>query len=267
LEQLIKAIILGIVQGLTEWLPISSTGHLKLIENFLGFEAARELVLFDVILHVGTLIVILVFFRRDVGKTLSAVVRLDFETEYGRMVPLIVVGTVPTALIGIVFGELIKSTFREVLSIAVAFIFCGVILYSVRIGKERREEVGYLTAVMMGVAQGIAIIPGISRSGATIAVALLLGVKREKAFKFSFLLSVPAILGALGYTFYTEFGKLALTGLGLGEIIGSAVVAMFVGYFALKLLWKAIAQEKFHLFAFYCWLLGVTLILLSLGVF
>jgi len=120
---------------------------------------------------------------------------------------------------------------------------------------------------MIGVAQGVAIIPGISRSGATIAVALLLGIKREKAFEFSFLLSIPAILAALGLTVSTQFDELASAGLGWVEILAGATVAMFVGYLALKLLWKILARKKFHLFAFYCWLLGAVLIALILSGF
>jgi undecaprenyl-diphosphatase len=249
LGQLIETIILGIIQGLTEWLPISSTGHLKLFENLLSFEA-RKVILFDVILHVGTLIVVLVFFRKEIGKILSAVAHLDFETEHGKMVPLIIVGVVPTALIGLVFGWVIESAFQTILPIATAFLFCGIMLYSVKFGKEKTDSINYSTAIIIGIAQGIAIIPGISRSGATIAVALLLGIKREKAFKFSFLLSIPAILGALGYT-------------GYAEILAGAIVAMLVGCFALKLLWKIISKGKFHLFAFYCWILGAVLVLLS----
>jgi len=262
LEQLIETIILGIIQGLTEWLPISSTGHLKLFENLLRFEA-RELVLFDVILHVGTLIVILVFFRKEVGQILSSLAHLDFKTEYGKMVPLIIVGVVPTALIGLVFGWLIEGFFQTILRIGIAFLFCGIILYSAKFGKEKTDSINYSTAIMIGIAQGIAIIPGISRSGATITVALLLGIKREKAFKFSFLLSIPAILGALGYTGYAEFSELTSTGLDYAEILAGAIAAMLVGYFALKLLWKIIAKRKFHLFAFYCWILGAVLVLLS----
>lgn len=262
MEQLIKTIILGIIQGLTEWLPISSTGHLKLFEKLLVFEA-REVILFDVILHVGTLVVILLFFRKEAGKILSALTHLSFETEYGKMVPLVIVGVVPTALIGLIFGWLIEDAFTTALRIGIAFLFCGVVLYSAKFGKRKTDSIDYSTAMMIGIAQGIAIIPGISRSGATIAVALLLGIKREKAFKFSFLLSIPAILGALGYTACTEFDKLASTGLRWDEIFAGAIVAMLVGYFALKLLWKIIAKGRFHLFAFYCWLLGAVLVLLS----
>jgi len=261
LGQLIETVILGIIQGLTEWLPISSTGHLRLVERFLGLEKVP--ILFDVILHVGTLIVVLVFFRRDVSKMLSALAHLDFKTEYGQMVPLLVVGVVPTALIGVVFGELIEDAFQTILPIAIAFLFCGAILYSSKLGKEKSGDINYSTAIIIGITQGIAIIPGISRSGATIAVALILGIKREKAFKFSFLLSIPAILGALGLTIYTDFGELASASLGWGEILAGAIIAMLVGYFALKLLWKTMAKGKFHLFAFYCWLLGTVLIVLN----
>ena len=260
MEQLIKTIILGIIQGLTEWLPISSTGHLKLFETLLHMKVP---ILFDVILHIGTLIVILFFFRKEISKILSALAHLDFETEHGKMVPLIIVGVVPTALIGLVFGWLIEGFFQTILRIGTAFLLFGVVLYSAKFGKEKTDSINYSKAIMMGIAQGIAIIPGISRSGATIAVALLLGIKREKAFKFSFLLSIPAILGALGYTGYTEFSGLTLVGLEWSEILAGAIAAMLVGYFALKLLWKTITKEKFHLFAFYCWILGAVLVLLS----
>jgi undecaprenyl-diphosphatase len=264
LEQLIKTISLGIIQGLTEWLPISSTGHLRLAENFLGLEVPM---LFDVILHVGTLIVVLAFFRREVGKMLSALAHLDFKTEYGKMVPLVIVGVTPTVLIGLIFGNVIADAFQNVLLIAMAFTVCGLMLYSTKVGKEKTESISYSQAIMIGIAQGIAIIPGISRSGATIAVALFLGIKREKAFEFSFLLSIPAILGALGLTIYTEFAELASASLGWGEILAGAIMAMFVGYFALRLLWRILAKKKFHLFAFYCWLLGAMLIALSLSGF
>lgn len=264
MEQLIKTIILGVIQGLTEWLPISSTGHLRLFEKILGFEVP---ILFDVILHVGTLIVILTFFREEIRKMLSALVRLDFRTEHGRMIPPIIVGTIPTALIGVIFGNQIEGTFQNVLPIAVAFTICSLILYSAKTGKEKTGNITYSTAVIIGVAQGVAIIPGISRSGATIAAALLLGIKREKAFRFSFLLSIPAILGALGFTVYTEFGELAASGLGLAEVLAGTAVAMLVGYFALKLLWKILLKRKFHFFAFYCWLLGAVLIALVVSGF
>jgi undecaprenyl-diphosphatase len=122
-----------------------------------------------------------------------------------------------------------------------------------------------LAALAIGTAQGIALIPGLSRSGLTIATALLLGVRREKAFTFSFLLSVPAVIGALGLTLYEQHEVLTLVGVGWTEILVGIAVSIVVSYFALKLLWKALAGKKFYVFAFYCWLIGAILLALSLG--
>jgi undecaprenyl-diphosphatase len=261
---LIQTIILGLIQGLTEWLPVSSTGHLRLTEHFSGLKVP---ILFDVLLHMGTLMVTLLFFRKDIKNILGALAKWDFKTENGKLIPLIIVGTIPTALIGVIFGNAVEALFSNLLPIAGAFVICGVVLYCSKIGNERKESIGYLEALAIGTAQGIAIIPGISRSGLTIAVALLLGTKREKAFKFSFLLSVPAIVGALGLTLYEQHEALALAGVGWTEILVGVAVSMVVGYFALNLLRKIIANKKFYLFAFYCWLLSVVLIALSLSGF
>jgi undecaprenyl-diphosphatase len=261
---LIQTIILGLIQGLTEWLPISSTGHLRLTEHFLDLKVP---ILFDVLLHAGTLIVTLLFFHKDIRNILVALGKRDFKTENGKLIPLIIVGTIPTALIGLIFGNAIEALFSNLLPIAGAFVICGVVLYSSKIGNEKKESIGYLEALVIGTAQGIAIIPGISRSGLTIAVALLLGTKREKAFKFSFLLSVPAIIGALGLTLYEQHAALVLAGVGWTEILVGVAVSMVVGYFALNLLRKIIAHKKFYFFAFYCWLLSIVLIALSLSGF
>ena len=258
---LIKTIILGIIQGLTEWLPISSTGHLKIAEQFMN---ERILLLFDFILHIGTLIVVLLFFRRDIKNMLSALVHLDFKTEHGKLIPLIIVGSIPAGIIGIILNEPVNAAFQNTLPIAIALVLSGIMLYSAKFAQEKNDAIGYSTAILVGAIEGIAIIPGISRSGATIAIALLLGIKREKAFKFSFLLSIPAILSVLGYNFAKRSGELASAGLGWPEIVIGVFVAMFIGYFALKLLWKILRKKKFHLFAFYCWLLGTALIVLSL---
>jgi undecaprenyl-diphosphatase len=257
----IQAIILGFIQGVTEWLPISSTGHLRIAERFLGLAVP---LLFDVTLHVGTVIIILLFFRKDIKTILAALVKGDFKSENGKLIPLIIVGTIPTALIGVVFNNAIETYFSNFLPIAGAFITCGVVLYFSKIGQERKENITYMEALAIGAAQGIALIPGLSRSGLTIAIALLLGIRREKAFTFSFLLSVPAVIGALGVTLYEQHETLTLAGVGLTEILVGIAVSLVVSYFALKLLWKALAGKKFYLFAFYCWLLGAVLIALSL---
>lgn len=256
MSRLIETVILGVIQGLTEWLPISSTGHLKIAEKFFGLKIP---ILFDVTLHVGTLAVILLFFRRDIQKVSSALVHLDFKTDYGRLIPLIIVGSAPTALIGLTFKIFFENILQEVLTVAIALIFCGFVLYSVKAKRKSEGEIDFKTALIIGAAQGIAVIPGLSRSGLTIATALLLGVKKEEAFKFSFLLSVPAVIGAFGLTLATSFNDLASSGMDLFETFAGTVVAMVVGYFALKMLWKTLKRGKLYLFAFYCWILGALL--------
>lgn len=256
MEQLIKAVILGVIQSLTEWLPISSSGHLELAERVLGLSVP---LVFDVILHLGTLIVILAFFRSDVKGVLSALQRLDFKTDYGKLIPPIIVGTIPTAFIGLVLHTFFEEILQRVLIIAVAFIACGTVLFFAKAGREEKDEIGSFEAFLVGVAQGIAVMPGLSRSGLTIATALLLGIRREKAFKFSFLLSVPAVVGASALTLYTEFDGLFVSSFSLIDAVVGMVTALVVGYLALKILWKVLAKGKFHFFAFYCWVLGIAL--------
>jgi len=264
MEKLIETIILGLIQGLTEWLPVSSTGHLKLAQHFLGWEVP---IAYDGILHIGTVIVIMFFFKKDVKNVLSSLAHLDFKSENGKLIPLIMVGTIPTVLIGLAFGDLIENAFSSVLPITVALIAFGLVLYSSKFAEEKTESISYPVAMVIGIAQGIAIIPGVSRSGATIIVALLLGIKNEKALKFSFLLSIPSILGAAGLTLYKERHQLITAGIGWPEIIVGTVVAIIVGYLALKLLQKTLMKKKFHLFAVYCWVLGAILTALSLNGF
>jgi len=264
LEQLWKIILLGTIQGLTEWLPISSTGHLKIAEHFLKFFTIEDLLLFEFILHIGTLIVVLFFFRKDIKNLLTALAHWDLKSEHGKLIPLLAIGTVSAAIVGLLLEKYAANMIQSLSTIAIALILFGTILFASKTAKEEKDAISISTTIIIGIAEGIAIIPGVSRSGATIAIALLLGIKREKAFKFSFLLSIPAIIGAIGYTFIQEYGKLASAGLSWTEISLGVITAMIVGYFALKLLWKTLAKKKFHFFAFYCWLLGIILIALSL---
>jgi undecaprenyl-diphosphatase len=258
----LQAVILGFIQGVTEWLPISSTGHLRITELLLGLSLP---LLFDITLHVGTLIVILFFFRKDIKNIFAALAKGDFKSENGKLIPLIIVGTVPTAIIGVAFSNTIETVFSSYLPIAGAFLTCGIVLYISKTGQDQKENITYWAALAIGAAQGIALIPGISRSGFTIATALLLGVRREKAFKFSFLLSIPAVIGALCLTLYEQHEALTLVGVGWTEILVGIAVSIVVSYFALKLLWKVLADKKFYLFAFYCWLIAAILLALSFG--
>ena len=140
-------------------------------------------------------------------------------------------------------------------------------LYISRFGRERKDEITYVDALLIGAAQVIAFVPSISRSGMTISMALLLGISRKKAFKFSFLLFIPAEIGAESLILYQQRAGFLLSGVGITEIVVGCVVAIVISFLALRLLWKILANKKFYLFAFYCWLLGVVLVALSLSGF
>jgi len=266
LPQLVQTIILGIIQGLTEWLPISSTAHLKIAQRLLSFPATP---LFDVALHVGTLAAVIFYFREDVKNMLSALARLDFKSEYGHLIPPIVVATIPTGIIGLLYAKFLDpyfeaSTFITFLAIGIAFIIGATWLYTSRIGKENTDVITVSIALFMGTAQGLASFAGLSRSGMTISTALFLGLKRDKAFTFSFLLSIPAIIGDLIVEAYLQRGQLALTSVGPVELTAGMVLAGIVGYVAIRLVSNLVRTRRFHYFAFYTWLLGIAVIAVTL---
>jgi undecaprenyl-diphosphatase len=263
LEQLWQTIFLGLIQGVSEWLPISSTAHLRLVEQFLGFALTP---LFNITLHVGTLAVVVFFFRKDVKNILASLTRLDFKSESGMLIPRILAATVPTAIIGVTYVVFLEDSLQTLLIIAVTFLIGATIVYTTKFAKENVETLSYKTVLLMGVAQGFAIFPGLSRSGVTISTALLLGLKRDKAFKFSFLLSIPAILGDLGVEAYTQRGMLSSGGIGAVEVVAGVATAVVAGYLALRLVARVIRGRKFHYFAFYTWALGIALLILVSGV-
>ncbi len=261
---LLQAIILGLIQGITEWLPISSTGHLRIAEYFFDL---RVPLLFDVLLHGGTLFVTLVYFRKDIKNVLASLWRQDLKSEHGRLIVPIIVGSVPTALIAIFIGNELDAYLSNLLFLGIGFLVLGAMLFSSKFGVEKTDTISYPAAFLIGVMQGLSIIPSISRSGFTIGLALLLGIKREVAFKFSFLLSIPAVIGALGYTLYGSYDALSLAGIGYAEVIAALIITVAASFLALKILWKTLAAKKFYLFAFYCWLIGIALLVLSLSGF
>ena len=198
------------------------------------------------------------------SRTFSvSLVRGDFKSENGKLIPLIILGTIPAVVIGVAFGDALDTNFSSVLALGAGFIVSGLVLYGSRFGRERKDNITYVDALLIGVAQVIALVPSISRSGMTISVALLLGLSRKKAFKFSFLLFIPAEIGAEGLTLYQERASFLLSGVGITEIIVGCVVAIVVSFLALRLLWKILDNKKFYLFAFYCFIIGALLVGLS----
>ena len=249
----IKILLLGTVQGITEWLPVSSSGHLVIAKEFLGLETP---VAFDVMLHLATLIVVVVFFRKEIQKILKAVGRLDFKSHEGKMGLFIVLGSIPAVVVGYLFHDFFVSLFSNLLAVAVSLIITGFVLFISKI-REGKRKLNFLDSLIVGIAQAAAIAPGISRSGMTISAGLLRKVKKEDIFTFSFLLSIPAIIGAS----ISEIGTLSSSGY-IAPMIFGMVAAAITGYFSLTLLRKIVIKNRFHLFAYYCWALGVIIILL-----
>lgn len=266
----LQALILGVVQGLTEFLPVSSSGHLVLAQIWLGeqFLFLQQAVAFDLVLHVGTLLPVLYFYRRDVVEIARAPFR-DRPSGYEGpgawlqadrhrwLAAMVVVAMVPTGLMGIGLKDLFEALFHDARAVCGALFFTGCLLYATRffgarVGSPRALGVG--TALLIGLAQGFAITPGISRSGSTIAVALLLGMDRDLAARFSFLLSIPAILGALVLVAKdgVSIEPTALPALAVGF-----VASMVTGYAALVMLVALVKRGGLHRFAFYLWPVAV----------
>ncbi len=262
IDQLLTTIILGLIQGLAEWLPISSTAHLRIAEHFLDFSATP---LFNVFLHAGTLSVVVFYFRHDIKMVLTALVQRDFHSEYGRFIPLIIIATIPTGIIGSIYNKFLADNYQTFLIMGVTFIIGAVLLFSSRFGKVNQTQISYKQALLMGAAQGAASFPGLSRSGATISTGLLGGVKREMVFKFSFLLSIPAILGDLVVEAYLQRGTL-VQGIGVTpvDLIIGLVVTVIAGYFSILLVKRLVLTKRFYYFAFYTFALGLLLITLSI---
>ncbi|MFP3984493.1 MAG: undecaprenyl-diphosphate phosphatase [Candidatus Bathyarchaeia archaeon] len=258
MPSIVETVILGIIQGLTEWLPVSSSGHLAVAKEFFGW---RPPVIFYVLLHIGTLFVVLFFFRKDIVEVLRAFAHRDFKSEGGKLGVFVIVGSIPTAIIGYVFQDLFKSFFDNLFVVGAALLATGFWLFFSEQGKGNRI-LNCPDSLLIGIAQGIAIIPGISRSGATISTGLLRGVNRRIVFSFSFLLSIPAVLGAT----LAESGDLDLliSGGDMITVIVGMSASMVVGYFSLKLLQKLIIKKKFHLFAFYCWVAGALIVIFQI---
>lgn len=252
-DEIITTILLAIVQGITEWLPVSSSGHLVIAQEWLGLELP---LVFNIMLHVGTLCVIVVVFWKDIVKMVVAILKLDFRTEDGKLALFIAVGSVPTALMGFFFHDAFASFFHNVLAVGIAFLVTGLFLHVSERQKGERK-LNYLDSLLTGIAQGVSIIPGISRSGLTIATGLLRKVERETAFKYSFLLSMPAIIGAT----ITESRELIIGDLNLIAVLIGVVTSFSVGYVSLKVLKKIVMNEKIHLFAYYCWTVGAMVVL------
>lgn len=247
---LIQAIILGIVQGITEWLPISSSGHLALIQNYFGI---HESLAFDILLHLGSLLVVLTVFYKDIIQLIKGVFTKD--TKSLKMALFLIIATIPIAVVGFFLQDSIESIFSNNLLIAFAYIFTAIILYFTKYAKSKKVKLNFKNSFLIGFAQMFAILPGVSRSGITISTGLFFGLDKAEVAKFSFLLFIPAILGA------SLLGIKELVSVDFNSIIGM-LFAIVSGFLSLKLLLRIIKTDKFHYFSVYCLFMAILLLML-----
>ena len=263
----LTSILLGAVQGLTEFLPISSSGHLALIQRWLGLEAnAPPMLLFDVLAHLGTLIAVMIVFapsaRRFVTRLFKELSTSGSRPRFAwRIAGLAIVATIPTAVIGLGFQDAFEAAFGKPRWIGVAlWVTGGLLAVTAGIKRPSRgwKRFRWWQAALVGVLQGLAILPGISRSGATICVALFCGLRRRWAAEFSFLIAVPAMLGAalLKTKDTLELPSEQLASLAWGPILVGSLGALVIGVVALLILLNVVRRAKLHYFAVYCWLMG-----------
>lgn len=244
-----EALILGLVQGLTEFLPVSSSGHLVLLQRLFGVNEA--VLTFDVMVHLGTLLAVITVFRQDI----SAMIRRPWD----KLPRLIIVGVIPTAVIGFVFSDFFAKLFSTGQTLGIGFLVTGAILWlaeSIRSRNRSLHSMTYGDAAFIGLMQGLAILPAVSRSGLTIAGALFRGLDRELAARYSFLLSLPAILGAS----VLEAKDLSI-GIGveisLLPLLVGIITASVSGYVAIKFMLRLLASGSIRKFSYYVWILGV----------
>ncbi len=266
-----QAIILGIVQGLTEYLPVSSSGHLVIVPFLLGWSFPEDQVfVFDVLVQLGTLLAVIVYFWKDLWEIASAFVkgliaRKPFETTESRMGWLIILASIPGGLAGVLIKPLVEATFAKPVAVGWLLFVTAILLTAAEFfGKKDKGFTGinWLDALLIGVGQAAAIFPGISRSGATVSVGLIRGIKRADAAKFSFLMSIPIMLAAGLYSALDLPGVANLSSF-LPVMLVATVVAAIVGYLSIKWLLSYLTRRPLTDFAIYCAAAGALVLIVS----
>ncbi|MDD6816143.1 MAG: undecaprenyl-diphosphate phosphatase [Firmicutes bacterium] len=271
-----EAVILGLVQGLAEFLPISSSGHLALLQQFFGIDETKVL-LFAVMLHVGTLISVFIVYWKDIWELIVELcltikdlctgkgLRLD-ERPVRKLGVLIIIATIPTGIIGVLGGDFFDSLYTSIIPIGVGLIITGFLLVMAeRMGSSSRglEKMNFRNAFFIGLVQGIAICPGISRSGSTLFGSLICNLDRKFAVKFVFLISIPSILGSAVMELPDAI-KAGVTAAEAGPVIVGMLVAAVSGLVAIKTMIKIVSDKKLSYFSYYVWVVGAFVVLLGI---
>lgn len=263
--EVLKAIVYGLVQGLTEFLPVSSSGHLVIAKHYLGVQDAG--ITMEVLTHAATVLAVIIYMRRRIAEMLCALFNLARRGYSGlddagrgelRLIAMLIAASVPAAVAGLLVRDHVEGLFSDVPGTARLLIVTGIFVYFTGRFGRGAGPMGLPRALVVGLAQALAILPGISRSGLTVGSGLALGVERKKAFEFALLLSVPVILGATLFEFLG--GRLE----GSGPVLAAAFAAAFLsGYLAISLLFRSVVKNRFYVFAYYLIPAGIVLLIIS----
>ena len=268
----IQSIILGIIQGLTEFLPISSSGHLVLLPFFVNWDLpAKEMFVFDVLVQLGTLVAVIFYFRKELISIIGTFFKQlfagkPFATHEARMGWLLIVATIPAGLAGLFLDDIVEQTFSSPLFTGIALLVTAALMLVAELVSKKigdLKDINFLTALVMGLMQALAIFPGISRSGSTISGGMFRNLKREAAGKFSFLMSIPIMLAAGGFSTYKMVKEVPNLSGFLPIMAVGFLTAMVVGYFSIRWLLKFLNKHSLTWFSLYCALLGGAAILVS----
>ncbi|MEO5832233.1 MAG: undecaprenyl-diphosphate phosphatase, partial [Nakamurella sp.] len=261
-----QSVVLGVVEGLTEFLPVSSTGHLTIASDLLGLDITDPAITaYTAVIQVGAIVAVLIYFWKDISRLFLAWVRglgnadKRRDPDY-RMAWLVIIGSLPIVVIGFAARDLIKGPLRSLWVVAIALIVWGaVMLYAEKVAKQNRPEsdLNLTDVLLIGFAQSLALIPGVSRSGATISVGLMRGLDRVAATRLAFFLGIPALLGAGVYELPSALGA----GVGALPTIVGTLVSFVVAYASVAWLMKFVSGHKITVFVWYRWVLGAALII------
>lgn len=238
-------IIEGLIQGLTEFLPISSSGHLALMQSIFGKGSIASTVL----LHIGTLLAVLIFFKKEIINIMIGLTK-GLQDPNAKLFFYIIIATIPAVITGLFLNDVVATVFNSSKVTFILLTINGVFIFATKFAKRNSQRINSLKAIIIGLYQAIAILPGISRSGATIAIGIYLGVNPMAAFRFSFLLSIPAIIGAGIFKMEGLSGSLAIAWPGF-------LISFISGLLTLFILRKIVVQRLFHIFGIYCIVIGI----------
>jgi undecaprenyl-diphosphatase len=254
---IITGLILGALQGATEFLPISSSGHLVFAENILGNKASAGLV-FEVFVHTGTMASVLIYFKKKIWQMIKSLFPpyTSDKMPLLKLAGIIVIGTIPAVIIGLAFEHYIEQAFNSVCLTSLMLIVTAMVLLSTRLIKAGKLEIGLIGGFLVGIAQSMALLPGISRSGMTISTGLFLKVAPAQAAEFSFLLSLPAVFGATLLK-TIKLSSAPPSGNTFGIYLVGAICAFFIGYLAIAWLMRIVKTGRFFYFGIYCLAIGV----------